>query len=129
MTIHKLAADEILENMANDMGFKAEASVTEEFKSALKNAKTEAAVDAAWNDHRGKLKREMTQQDWASMCNSRKGQIKKLKDVNNADDEELDQIAINQAIDHLISAADVLDASGFKTHASFVDRLLKTLVD
>jgi len=129
MTIRKFAADEILENMAKDMGFKSEASVAEEFKSALKDAKTESAVDAAWNNYKSKLRREVAQQDWEAMYNAKKGQIKKEKSVNTADDAELDHLAINQAIDHLISAADLLDASGFEKHAAFVDRLLKVLVD
>jgi hypothetical protein len=90
MTNRNLVADEILENMAENVGLKSEAS--EEFKSALKNAKTE-----------------------------------KAKDINELDDAELDHLAINQAIDHLISGADLLDASGLEIYASFVDTLLEKL--
>ncbi len=123
MTILKSAADEILETMAKEMGIKVNASDVDDFKRDLANAKTEAEVDAAYDKHRYALKRSMSPQDWPMLVNMRKNQIKKSQKA----DDELDQSAIDQAIDHLISAADAFDKGGLESAAGLVDKMLEKI--
>jgi hypothetical protein len=113
MTIKKSAANEILTSMATQLKV---ASVAADFKRDLKNAKTEAEVDAV----RAKYNKRallMEGVDAEALCNARKGQIKKEKNA-----------AMGFAIRKIIEAADVLDEVGLEMHAKGVDALVDWLV-
>jgi hypothetical protein len=96
----------------------------DEFKNSLSKAKSESEVDIIYNNYKNRLQ-SFDPQDWETMCNAKKNKIKQQK-LQKADDMEiLDQLAINQAIDHLISAANVLDKQNFKSVANSIDVLLR----
>jgi hypothetical protein len=115
---------DLLKSMRKDMTLRVLASVVNEFKSALSKANSEAEVDTIYNNYKSRLKRSFDPQDWEAMCNARKGKIKQQKSQK-VDDTDLDQLAINQAIDHLISAADVLDQRNLRPVANSIDILLR----
>lgn len=132
MTIKKSAADEILENMVGGLekfaamsygAFKKEVDAARTSGDCKKLSQLQSKSGNVRHWDPLAVERYVMDARRAAKC-ADDGQSADDKEAN--DNAELDQAAVDQAIDNLISAADLLDASGFEKHAEFVDRLLKT---
>lgn len=119
MVLLKSATDEIFNKMAEKLGIKIEAGeAAENFKRELENTKTKDDVDKLMVKYKRSLRMDPSQEDWEALANKRKSQLPDTQYV-------LDQPTINQAIDHLISAADLFDNSGLKITANVIDKIIK----
>lgn len=127
MTLRKSAAEEIALNLSSIIK---SASPADEFKAKLNSAKTKSEVDALYNEYRGALRREPTQEDWEVLCNLKKAQLPPADDGMAADDNNsrsLKNGMIYRNLNTLCSLADEFDSNGFDKFAKYIDEVIEKI--
>lgn len=114
-------AEEIMMNFFNTMN--KIASAGEEFKKALTETKTKSEVDELYNKYKYLLKKEISQDDWEMLCNSRKSQLQSADDASFS----LKSATIRKSLNKLCSVADDFDSNGCEKFAEYIDEVIKKI--